>query len=120
MSSYQLKLTGIDFYAFHGCNDEEKKLGHRYVVNLEGHIDGTAHLTDMVSDTVDYAEITSAVIELGSTSQCSLIEFLAKELCDHLLALYPMITRLTIEVCKPLPPMPSIIQSVSVVYSAVR
>jgi 7,8-dihydroneopterin aldolase/epimerase/oxygenase len=120
VSAYTLQLNGVDFYAYHGCVDEEKKLGHRYLVNASIEIDGSAHLTDDVADTIDYAEITAAIIELGVNSQCSLVEYLAKEIVDELLVLYPIISRITLEIAKPHPPIPSILASMAIKYSASR
>jgi dihydroneopterin aldolase len=120
MSDYSITIEGLDFYAYHGCVEEEKRLGHRYIIDAEIKLIGQAHITDKIEDSIDYAEVCSSIVTFASESQCWHVEFLAKEICDLLFLHYPRIQEITIHVKKPLPPAPIIVNSVGVRYKAVR
>ncbi|MCW2968729.1 MAG: folB [Solirubrobacteraceae bacterium] len=57
-----VEISGLSLYTHHGVSDAEREIGQRLVVDLRlelGDVDAT--VTDMVDDTVDYAEVCSAV-----------------------------------------------------------
>ena len=70
----------IEFYGFHGASDEEQKVGHRYVVDLEMTFDTTvAGLSDNLTDTINYFEASKLLVEIGTTKQYRLLEALAAD-----------------------------------------
>ena len=54
----QIKLTDIRIYAYHGCLEEEKKIGSDYTVNLKvsSNLDLPAKSDDL-NDAVDYLSL---------------------------------------------------------------
>jgi 7,8-dihydroneopterin aldolase/epimerase/oxygenase len=101
-------LEGLEFYGYHGVPAEERVLGHRYTADLYLQVDGSADRTDHIQETVDYSKVGARTIELATEAQAHTLEHLAGHICDHLLAEYPMITKLKIRLAKPLPPCPLI------------
>jgi dihydroneopterin aldolase len=120
MSRYVLTIQDLDFYAYHGCVEEEKRLGHRYLVDAELELEGNADVSDDIEDSIDYAEVASAIVAFATESQCWHIEFLAKEICDLLLLHFPKIQSIDLHVRKPQPPIPIIVGSVGVRYRLAR
>ena len=51
-------LKNIKIYAYHGCMEEEKKIGSNYLVNLIVHADlSMSCKSDELKDTVDYVAL---------------------------------------------------------------
>ena len=56
-------LTGIEIFGYHGDLPEERKLGQKFLVDLELNLDlSIAGKSDELSDTVDYPQILALVI----------------------------------------------------------
>ena len=72
-----IEVNGIRVRAYHGCLEEEARIGGDYIVNVE--IRGEfsqAESSDSLGDTVDYGEVTRIVLEeMGQRS--NLIEHVA-------------------------------------------
>ena len=58
----KIYLKNIRLYAFHGCMDEEEKIGSDYVVNVvvDTNLDQSSK-SDQLKDTVDYVALHSIV-----------------------------------------------------------
>ena len=57
-----IHVSGIRSYAYHGCNEEEARIGGAYLVDIEIETDfEAAALTDDLSKTVDYVEVYEVV-----------------------------------------------------------
>src|SRR5690554_7322138 len=61
---HTIEVNGIKLYAFHGCLDEEGKIGGHYTVDVSITTDFTASFSsDELEDTIDYVAINSIVRE---------------------------------------------------------
>ena len=69
--------------------------------------------TDMLSKTIDYAEVSSRVVAIGNTEECALLETLADRISRILLEEFPIKT-LRIWLRKTKPPLDHVIGSVGV------
>jgi len=103
-----LFVTGIEFYGYHGVSDEEQRVGHRYIVDLEMDVNSSSERTDAVEDTVDYGEAALLVVEIGTRDRCRTVERLAQQICDTLLERFPRISEVSVRISKRLPPCPVI------------
>ncbi|NBU47940.1 MAG: dihydroneopterin aldolase, partial [Flavobacteriales bacterium] len=55
---HKILVSGIKIYAFHGCLEEEAKIGSDYQVDVEINTDfSNAALTDNLAQTVDYVQV---------------------------------------------------------------
>ncbi|MDR3690663.1 MAG: dihydroneopterin aldolase [Fimbriimonas sp.] len=115
-----LFMTGLEFYGYHGVSDEEQKIGHRYRIDIELTVDGTADRTDRVEDTVDYGEVGKLLSSVGSTTQFRTVERLASVMADRLLDSYPSISTVSIRLAKLLPPAPVIAEEAGVKLTVSR
>ncbi len=110
-----IHLSGLEFYGFHGASDEEQKIGHRYSIDASLHVDTlAAGQTDNLALTVNYAEVATCLLEIGTKTQFRLIEALIEVCAKEVFARFPLVQSLELTISKRLPPMPFIVESVGV------
>ncbi len=109
-------FRGIVLFAHHGVHPEEETLGQRFEVDLDCWIDATAcSLTDNTAKAVRYDhvyETVRAIVVDGERVQ--LIETLAERIAAGLLADYPAVARVRVEIRKPGAPVPAVFDAVGV------
>ena len=60
----KVKINNLKTYAYHGCLNEERKIGSEYIVNLSATFDSTtSSKTDNLNDTVDYVELKTIILK---------------------------------------------------------
>jgi dihydroneopterin aldolase len=110
-----IRLNNIRVYAFHGCMDEEGRIGSDYLVNLELRADlSTAAQQDDLSETIDYVAV-NRIVQSEMAIRSKLIEAVAQRIAQKIKAEFPMLTGGNVEVVKLSPPMGGHVDSVSVV-----
>ncbi|HVL39366.1 MAG TPA: dihydroneopterin aldolase [Fimbriimonadaceae bacterium] len=107
-------IEGLDFYGYHGVPDEERAVGHRYLVDLEMAVEGNAPLDDEIRHTVDYSKAAQVVQEVLVDSQVQTLERLAGMICERLLQRYDRLVSVKVTVRKPMPPMPFVARAAGV------
>ena len=107
----RILLQGMQFYAFHGVNPEEKTSGQRFQVDLEAELDlEEAGKTDDLNHTVNYAHLYRTVKEVMDGTPRNLLEALAQEIAESSLARFP-IQAVRVKVTKTNPPIKGSIMS---------
>lgn len=110
-----IRLNNIRVYAFHGCMEEEGRIGSDYLVNLELHTDlSKAAREDDLSSTIDYV-IVNRIVQAEMAIRSKLIETVAKRIAQKLKDKFPLLKGGNVEVVKLSPPMGGHVDSVSVV-----
>lgn len=110
----RISLHGIDVYAHHGVHPAERELGQRFVIDVDLWTDATAAaLSDDLGQALDYTAAHRLVRETAARTSFQLLEALAGELCRALLAGLP-VTRVSVCVHKPHPPIPDFLGRASV------
>ncbi|MCB0472176.1 MAG: dihydroneopterin aldolase [Flavobacteriaceae bacterium] len=100
-----IKVRNIRLYAYHGCLDEEGKIGSEYRVDLCVKADlSTSAKTDKLSDTVDYVHLNRIVKEEMSI-RTKLLETVAEKILVRILRELPMVKKATVEISKLNPPI---------------
>ncbi len=108
-------ITGLEFYAYHGATDEERKVGHRYRVDARLSVDiRNAGASDSLEETVNYAAVALCIQEVAQTNQFRLIEALATLIVRVVFERFSLIEAITLKVEKLMPPYPAIVESVGV------
>lgn len=108
-------LNNMQFYGFHGLFPEEKKLGQRFYVDATLFADlQHAGASDNMNESVDYGDIFETVKCIVEGKAYNLLEALAAEIANELLASYPLLNACTVKVKKPAPPIPGHYESVAV------
>tara|TARA_B100001057_G_scaffold431836_1_gene459588 strand:+ start:75 stop:449 length:375 start_codon:yes stop_codon:yes gene_type:complete len=101
----KIYLKNIRLYAFHGCMDEEEKIGSDYVVNLV--IDADLNLSsqsDNLKDTVDYVSLHRIVKEEMSI-RSKLLEKVADRILKRILKDHRQVVLVKVKVAKINPPI---------------
>lgn len=108
-------LKGLQFYGYHGLFQEERKLGQRFLVDVELHTSlQKAGQTDNMLDSIHYGEAFDAIKEVVEGEPMNLIEAVAEKVATNLLAQFPTLEACLIKVIKPNPPIPGHYKEVAV------
>ena len=100
-----INISGMQFYSHHGCFEEERTIGTRFVVDLTLSYDATkAALTDNVEDAVNYALVYQTV-KREMMSPSHLLENVATRIIRAIKTEYPAVQRVKVKVCKLNPPL---------------
>ena len=115
-----IKLTNIRTFSFHGCLEEEAKIGSNYSVNLtiKTNLEPSAK-TDELTDTVDYVDLNRIVIE-EMAIRAKLLEHVAKRIIDRVLKELKMVTKIEVEVTKLNPPIGGDVEGVTIIMKKKR
>ncbi|NOY76754.1 MAG: dihydroneopterin aldolase [Calditrichaeota bacterium] len=109
-----IRITGMVFYAYHGVESEEKKLGQRFEVDVEVFLDTRrAGNTDDLVDTVNYVTIYEIVEEIVIEGEYNLIEAIAEDIARLILERLP-VEKTLVRVRKPHVSLPGIVRGVEV------
>ena len=96
-----IELAGIVVFGHHGYLEEERRLGQRFLVDVEVDVDDTAASSDRIEDTVDYRRIAEAVRDVFGGGERLLLEALAGATADEILARFEDARRVRVRVRKP-------------------
>ena len=109
-----IKLKNIRTFSFHGCLEEEAKIGSDYSVNLEIKTDlRKSAASDDLADTVDYVFLNQIVVEeMGVRSK--LLEHLAHRIIMRIFSEIPAVSRILLSVSKLNPPIGGDVEAVTV------
>lgn len=100
-----IKLRNIRLYAYHGCLDEEGKIGSEYRVDLCIKADlSKSAKTDKLTDTVDYVHLNRIVKE-EMNIRTKLLETVAVKILTRIIEEIPIVKKATVEVSKVNPPI---------------
>jgi dihydroneopterin aldolase len=112
-----IKVTGINLHAYHGCLEEEGRVGSKYVVNVTIDTDfSKAAETDELHDTIDYVTVYNIVKE-EMAIRSKLIEHAGKRIIDRMKKEFKM-NSAEVEVVKINPPMHGDVDSTSIIISS--
>ncbi len=100
-----LELEGMEFHSNHGCYEDEKKHGNRFIVDFMAEIDvDKAAKSDNLADTVDLAAIYAVAAKEMATPS-NLIENVAARIVRGVEKRYPRLGHFSIRVSKQNPPL---------------
>lgn len=95
----------MEFYAFHGCFEEERNIGTRFRVDLQFDVDARrAQVSDNLEDTVNYLSVYQ-VVKREMEIPSKLLEHVGERILDALFAEFPAIEDAVVKVSKLNPPL---------------
>lgn len=116
----RIEVEGIKLFGYHGCLDEEGKIGTDYRINVTVWGDLTQPAkTDELKDTLDYV-IINRIVKQEMSVRSKLIEHVAQRILDRLLSEMPAVVKAEIKLSKLHPPINGDVESVSVVMTKER
>lgn len=101
----KISLEGLEFFAYHGYHEEERKIGNRYELDICVETDfDQATEDDLLEHTVDYSQLYQIVQE-EMQSPSHLLERLAGRIAKRVLKELPIVKSLEVNVSKLNPPL---------------
>ncbi|XOD67998.1 MAG: dihydroneopterin aldolase [Flavobacteriales bacterium Tduv] len=110
-------LKNVNLFGFHGCMEEEAKVGTSFSVDLEVETElSKAAMTDELSDAVDYVHLHRIVKEEVAI-RSKLIEHVAQRIIRRIKKELTAVHRVKVKVCKLSPPLEGDVEKVCVVMN---
>ena len=110
----QIRLNGMEFYAYHGCYRDEQLTGNNFVVDVTMEYDmKKASNSDDLRHALNYAEVYE-LVKQEMTIPSYLLEHLSNRILDRLFDCFPQLTGAEVYVTKLNPSIVGQIQSVGV------
>jgi dihydroneopterin aldolase len=112
---HKIEVNGIKLYAFHGCLEEEARIGGHYVVDVTIITDfSEAANTDDLSKTVDYVYI-NAIVKEEMAIRSKLIETVGQRIFSRIKNELKGVFELSVKITKLTPPINGDVDSVAIV-----
>ena len=115
-----IKVNNIKLYAYHGCLDEEAKIGSEYRIDISVKADlKKSSKTDELVDTVDYVHLNYIVKE-EMAIRSKLLEEVAKRILDRIFNEISMVKKASVSVAKINPPIGGNVEEVVIILTKKR
>jgi dihydroneopterin aldolase len=112
---HKIEVNGIKLYAFHGCLEEEERIGGHYVVDVNISTDfSLAAETDDLSKTVDYVAV-NAIVKEEMAIRSKLIEHVGQRIFSRIKNELNGVSELSVKITKISPPINGDVDSVAIV-----
>jgi dihydroneopterin aldolase len=109
-----IKLQNIRTFSFHGCLEEEAKIGSDYRIDLEIKTDlRKSSMTDDLKDTVDYVLLNKIVVE-EMAIRSKLLEHVGHRIVSRVFGENPAVSRIVLAVSKLNPPIGGDVEAVTI------
>jgi 7,8-dihydroneopterin aldolase/epimerase/oxygenase len=109
-----IKLQNIRTFSFHGCLEEEARIGSDYRVDLEIKTDlRKSSVSDELKDTVDYVLLNKIVTE-EMAIRSKLLEHVAHRIIARIFSEIPAVSRILLAVSKLNPPIGGDVEAVTI------
>ena len=109
-----ISIEKMEFYAYHGCFEEERKIGTWFSVDMSMEVDTSkAEMSDNLDDTVNYQAVYQ-VVKREMMVSSKLLEHVARRILTAVQKEFPTISYAWIKIKKMNPPLGGKMESVSV------
>lgn len=107
-------IKGLNIFAYHGVNPEEKQDGQNFIVDIDAYADlEQACLSDDLSQTVSYAKIIKTVKKVMLEDKYDLLERALQRIAEQILEEYPLIKEVSVTLKKPEAPISAVFDYVA-------
>lgn len=109
-----IKLKNIRTFSYHGCLEEESKIGSEYSVDLEIKTDlRKSAISDDLNDTVDYV-LLNRIVKEEMAVRSKLLEHVAHRMIVRIFDEIPSVSRILLSVSKLNPPIGGDVEAVTI------
>ena len=109
----KIELEGMEFFAYHGCYQEEQIIGAKFLVDLVLSYDSSeAEIHDHLRDAINYQEVYF-LVQHEMKHKSHLLENVASRIIHSLKKAYPGITSASVKVTKVNPAVGGKVRGVS-------
>ena len=115
-SEFIIELKSVNFFAFHGLHDEERKTGNEYEVDLSVKYISDGKKITKIENTINYVtlfEIVKQEMELPR----NLLETIAISISEKIREQFSQVKEIVVRINKKNPPIINFSGSVAVIYS---
>ncbi|MEJ4120592.1 dihydroneopterin aldolase [Corynebacterium macginleyi] len=112
----RIELTGLECFGYHGVFAEEKRTGQPFIVDIicwSEFAEAAAH--DDLTMTINYAELANIAADIVEGPSRDLIETVASEVADTIMASFADLHAVEVTVHKPKAPIPRTFGDVAVI-----
>jgi dihydroneopterin aldolase len=114
----KILVEGIKIFAYHGCLEEEGKIGSNYIVDVTMETDfSEAAKTDDLTKTIDYV-VVYQIVKKEMAIRSKLIEQVGQRIIDELRRAFLSLQKVEVKVTKLNPPMNGNVERVSIVIGS--
>ena len=114
MTEHCINIEGIKLYAYHGCLEEEARIGGNYIVDVYMTTDfSEAAKSDDLKQTIDYCAVYE-IVKAEMAIRSRLIEQVCRRISDRIKKDLKGVKTLRVKVTKLSPPMNGDVEKVSV------
>jgi len=104
----RIHIEGLELYAYHGCNEDERREGQVFLLDITAQADlAAACQSDDLRDTVDYSQMIQCAAAAFAGEPCRLVERAAHRCAQALLERFPAMESVTLRAHKPDAPVQS-------------
>lgn len=112
---HTIEINGIKLYAFHGCLEEEAKIGQNYIVDVSFQLDFSAAAEhDDLSKTISYVDVNQIVAE-EMAIRSKLIEHVGQRIFKRIKSSFQNTEKLRVKIIKPCPPINGDVENASII-----
>ncbi len=112
----EIRIVDLEVFARHGVFPEENSLGQKFLVSVALRGDfSRACKSDNLDDSIDYGSVCRLIDSTLKATTFKLIERAAQEVADVVLANYPLVAEIDLELKKPWAPI-----GLPVAYASVK
>lgn len=109
-----VNVEGIEVFAYHGCMEEEERLGGKFVVDISIDTDfRKSGETDELADTIDYVEVRKIAVEEMAV-RAKLIEHVGYRIVKRLKSTFKSAKTVRVTVRKLAAPIQGLVKEVSI------
>lgn len=113
----KILVEGIKLYAYHGCLEEEGKIGTNYIVDVTMETNfSEAAKTDDITKTIDYVAVY-AIVKKQMAIRSKLLEHVAERIISELKKEFSTLKKTEVKVTKLNPPMNGHVERVSIIIA---
>lgn len=117
MSIGKVELLEMEFFAHHGCFEQEQIIGNKFIVNLTMNVDiAKPAQTDDINDALNYQSVFE-IVRREMMIKSHLLEHIGKRTLDAIKKEFPQIINMTIKIDKLNPPIGGQLYASSVTMS---
>lgn len=110
----RIAISGMRFYAHHGCFGEERAIGTHFLVDLQLEVDtSAAEISDNIDDTVNYLKVYQ-VVKQEMERPSNLLEHVAHRVGEAVLSQFSDTKSVVVKMSKLNPPLGGQMESASV------
>ena len=100
-----ISLSGMEFFAYHGCFAEEQIIGNKFIIDLEFFAaTENAELSDDLTKTINYQKVYE-IVKVEMEIKSKLLEHVARRILDAVYKYFPDIDNAKVTVNKINPQM---------------